>query len=82
MDNGQYAEAERVFGLSGALVMYRATALQAVRFEDEFFDHDFFAYKEDVDLAWRLQHLGWDAWYEPRAIAHHYRGMYGPDGVG
>ncbi len=82
MDEGQYDKPEQVFGISGALVMYRGSALQGVRFEDEFFDTDFFAYKEDVDMAWRMQHLGWDAWYEPRAVAYHYRGMYGPEKMG
>ncbi len=37
-------------------------------------DRDFFAYKEDVDLAWRLRRWGWSAWYEPEALAWHARG--------
>ncbi len=82
MDLGQYDEQCEVFGISGALALYRASALQDVRFEDEFFDHDFFAYKEDVDLAWRMQHAGWDARFVPEALAFHYRGMYGPEKMG
>jgi GT2 family glycosyltransferase len=82
LDQGQYEEQEHVFGISGALVLYRASALEEVRFEDEILDHDFFAYKEDVDLAWRLQHRGWDALYVPQAVAYHYRGMYGPEKSG
>lgn len=82
LDQGQYEEREHVFGISGALALFRASALQEVRFGDEILDHDFFAYKEDVDLAWRLQHRGWDALYVPRAVAYHYRGMYGPEKVG
>lgn len=82
MDQGQYDEVVDVFGVSGALALYRARALQDVRFEDEFFDHDFFAYKEDVDLAWRLQHAGWDARFVPEAMAFHYRGMYGKEKMG
>ncbi|MFH1404941.1 MAG: glycosyltransferase family 2 protein [Patescibacteria group bacterium] len=78
-DEGQYDDEQEVFGNSGALVMYRAKALQDVRFKDEFFDHDFFAYKEDVDLAWRLQHAGWKAMFVPSAIAHHYRSMFGKE---
>lgn len=39
-------------------------------------------YKEDVDLAWRLQRLGWHAWYEPAALAWHGRSASGPSGVG
>ncbi len=82
MDEGQYDEAVEIFGVSGALALYRAQALQDARFEDEFFDHDFFAYKEDVDLAWRLQHLGWSARFVPDAVAFHYRGMYGKEKMG
>lgn len=39
----------------------------------EYFDEDFFAYKEDLDLSWRLQLRGWKARYEPRAVAYHFR---------
>ncbi|MBI4713814.1 glycosyltransferase family 2 protein [Candidatus Uhrbacteria bacterium] len=82
MDKAQYDESREVFGISGALVLYRASALQDVRFEDEFFDEDFFAYKEDADLAWRLQKFGWDARFVPDATAFHYRGMYAPEKLG
>lgn len=82
LDEGQFESAESVFGISGALALYRASALEEVRYEDEILDHDFFAYKEDVDLAWRLQHAGWDALYVPQAVAYHYRGMYGPEKSG
>lgn len=78
LDRGQYEEQENVFGISGALALYRASALEEIRFGDEVLDQDFFAYKEDVDLAWRLQHAGWDALYIPSAVAYHYRGVYGP----
>lgn len=40
---------------------------------NEFFDQDFFAYKEDIDLAWRLQLYGWSGWYLPQAICYHHR---------
>ncbi|MEK7620156.1 MAG: glycosyltransferase family 2 protein [Patescibacteria group bacterium] len=82
LDEGQYKKQEKVFGISGALALFRASALEDIRFGDEVLDHDFFAYKEDVDLAWRLQHTGWDALYVPRAVAYHYRGMYGPEKSG
>lgn len=82
LDEGQYGAQEHVFGISGALALYRASALAEVRHLDEFFDQDFFAYKEDVDLAWRLQRVGWDALYVPRAVAYHYRGVYGSEKSG
>jgi len=40
----------------------------------EYFDEDFFMYKEDVDLAWRMRLYGWRAVYEPEAIGYHMRG--------
>lgn len=40
----------------------------------EFLDGNFFMYKEDVDLSWRLTLLGWKCWYTPEAIAYHGRG--------
>src|SRR3989339_238656 len=82
LDQGQYDEETFVFGISGALVLLRAASLEDVRYEDEILDHDFFAYKEDVDLAWRLQQAGWDALYVSRAVAFYYRGMYGPEKSG
>jgi len=39
----------------------------------EYFDEDFFAYKEDVDLAWRMRLYGWKSIYQPKAIAWHDR---------
>lgn len=79
LDVGQYDQTQKVFGISGALTLCRASALEQIRFDDEIFDASFFAYKEDVDLAWRLQYAGWDSLYVPQAVAYHYRGMYGPE---
>jgi GT2 family glycosyltransferase len=41
--------------------------------EREYFDVDFFSYKEDVDLAYRLRLFGWRAWFLPEARAYHDR---------
>lgn len=82
MDTKQYDHQRKVFGISGALALYRASALRDVAYQDEYFDNDFFAYKEDVDLAWRLQIAGWQACYVPEARAHHYRGMFGQEKSG
>ncbi|HCE86235.1 MAG TPA: hypothetical protein DEP08_00325 [Candidatus Jacksonbacteria bacterium] len=83
-------EPREVFGVSGALPMYRRSALEVVKtpmFQEssklygenrqatvyEYFDTDFFIYKEDVDLAYRLRLLGWSAYLVPGAIAWHDR---------
>lgn len=76
-DRGQYNHPGPVFGFSGALVLYRRSALESVRYRDEFIDDDFFAYKDDIDLAWRMQRMGWQAWYDPEALAHHHRTIKG-----
>jgi hypothetical protein len=47
--------------------------LEDVRLLGEFFDEDFFAYREDADLAWRAQLRGWVCWYVPGARAQHGR---------
>jgi GT2 family glycosyltransferase len=36
------------------------------------FDEDFFAYLEDVDLAWRAQWAGWRCVYAPDAVVWHH----------
>lgn len=64
----------RVFGPCGAAAMYRRSALEDAGVDGEVFDESFFAYKEDVDLAWRMNLLGWDALYVPEAVGTHARG--------
>lgn len=68
-------ETQEVFGVSGALMCFRASALSAVRWGREYFDEDFFAYKEDVDIAWRLKNLDWRSIVVPSAVAYHRRGI-------
>ncbi|HEY2427865.1 MAG TPA: glycosyltransferase family 2 protein [Acidimicrobiales bacterium] len=68
-----------VFGPDGAVAVYRREALEDVALPfgpegaPEYFDEDFFAYKEDVDLAWRLRLRGWRTLYVPSARAWHLR---------
>ena len=63
-----------VFGVSGAAAMYSRRMIEDISVEGEFFDGDFFAYKEDVDVAWRAQLLGWQGFYDADAIGYHERG--------
>lgn len=73
-DMGQHDRPEEIFSICGAAVLYRRSMLDDVRIDGECFDEDFFAYKEDVDICWRAQLLGWTALYHPGATAHHLRG--------
>ena len=72
-DHGQYERAEYVFGASGATALYRRAMVEDVSIDGEFFDEDFFAYREDADLAWRAQILGWKCLYVPAAVGWHVR---------
>ncbi len=88
IDRGQYDEACEVFGVSGAVAVYRREMLVDLEVEvrdrrgrllrTEVFDEDVFAFFEDVDLDWRAAMRGWSTWYEPAAVAHHERGGAGP----
>ena len=73
LDQGQFEMPEFVFGATGAAALYRSQMLQDIAIEGEFFDEQFFAYREDADMAWRAQLLGWQCLYTPRAVAWHVR---------
>jgi GT2 family glycosyltransferase len=74
VDHGQYDHQPRVFGVSGTAAVYRKSALEAVRLGgSEYFDPDFFAYWEDLDLSWRLRLGGYECVYVPKAIVEHGR---------
>jgi GT2 family glycosyltransferase len=73
VDCAKYERREYVFGTSGAAGLYRRRMLNEVAFDGEYFDESFFAYREDADLAWRAQWLGWRCLYVPEAQALHVR---------
>ena len=81
-DDHQFDEPGEVFGADGPCPVFRRIALEdvAIAMDDgkEYLDGDFFAYKEDVDLAWRLRLAGWNAQYVPSAIAWHGRSAAEP----
>lgn len=72
-DDGRYAREEPVFGATAAAALYRRDMIEDVSIEGEFFDEAFFAYREDADVAWRAQLLGWDCLYVPAALGYHVR---------
>jgi GT2 family glycosyltransferase len=73
MDTGQFDRGEYVFGASGAAAFYRRTMLQDLKDGSQYFDENFFAYREDADLSWRAQWLGWRCLYIPEANGYHVR---------
>jgi GT2 family glycosyltransferase len=74
-DEGQFERMEYVFGASAAAALYRRRMIADVAHAAEFFDPDFFAYREDADVAWRAQLLGWRSLYTPAAAAYHVRSV-------
>ncbi len=59
-----------VWGAPAALIVYQKNIIQKIGL----FDQDFFAYEEDVDLAFRLNKLGYQTLYIPHAISYHLGG--------
>lgn len=72
-DRGQYERREYVIGATGAAALYRRAMAEDISAGGEFFDEDFFAYREDADVAWRAQLMGWSCLYVPDALAWHVR---------
>lgn len=63
------------WGFTGAAVFLRRRALTDVALGEERFDEDLFAYREDVDLSWRLRLRGWKIIGVPSITATHVRAV-------
>jgi len=75
-DDGRFEAPAWVFGATGAAALLRRAALDDVAYPDgQRFAESFFAYREDAELAWRLQWRGWRCLYVPGAVAGHRRGF-------
>jgi GT2 family glycosyltransferase len=73
-DHGRFNRSAWVFGGTGAATLYRRSALEDVAYPGgEVLAESFFAYREDAELAWRLQWRSWRCLYEPFAVASHSR---------
>lgn len=66
-DEGQFDRTMPVLAGCGAAVLYRREAFVA----GGGLDADFFAYLDDLDLALRVQLLGYSGVYLPNAVAYH-----------
>lgn len=75
VDNGHYLNYEYVFGATAAAALYHRKMIQDISISDEFFDPDFFVYREDADVAWRAQLFGWRCIYTPNARGYHVRNV-------
>ncbi len=68
-----YAEAEDVFGCTGAAALHRRAMLLDVAEDGDAFDERLFAYYDDLDLSWRAQLRGWRCRFEPSLVVVHAR---------
>lgn len=75
VDNGHYLKREYVFGATAAAALYRREMIDDISLDGEFFDPDFFVYREDADVAWRAQLMGWRCLYTPHARGYHVRSV-------
>src|SRR5271166_4253587 len=75
VDNGHYLQHEYVFGATAAAALYRRRMIEDISIQNEFFDPDFFVYREDADVAWRAQLMGWRCIYTPHARGYHVRNV-------
>jgi len=66
-------DCEEVFGPSAAAALYRREMLEEIGL----FDECYFAYYEDVELAWRARRAGWRCLYAPRAHVLHVHSATG-----
>src|SRR5271169_3860787 len=73
VDNGHFRNYEYVFGATAAAALYRREMIEDISIWGEFFDADFFVYREDADVAWRAQLMGWKCLYAPYARGYHVR---------
>ena len=77
-DTGQFEKEEEIFGPSASAALYSREALEKTKLPgDNYFDDDYFAYYEDVDLAWRLRLSGFKSFYCPSAKVFHVHSATG-----
>ena len=67
LDQPEESGPVEIFGPCGGAALYSREMLDEIGG----FDEDFFAYLEDVDLAWRAQLAGWRCVLEPKARVYH-----------
>jgi GT2 family glycosyltransferase len=74
LDVGQFEKPGFIFGVSGAVAFYRKKMLEEIKQGQDYFDHNFRMFYEDLDISWRANNRRWRAYYIPAAKAFHVRG--------
>lgn len=75
-DRNQY-DKHNILGPSGAVALYRMSALEMIKERGQYFDEKFFMYKEDCDLAYRLYLKNLYSKIIPNSIFYHDRSVSG-----
>lgn len=71
-DSGAYDNFS-IIGPSGAAALWRLSILDKMQNNGQYFDENFFMYKEDCDLAYRAMMAGYHSYLCPNALAYHDR---------
>lgn len=71
-DRGQFDREEFIFAPCAGAALYKKSLFEKIGF----FDEDFFAFNEDVDLAFRAQLGGFKCLYVPTAVVYHKKGGF------
>ena len=70
IDTGQFDRSEYIFGACAGAAFYKEDVFSTIGI----FDEKFFAYLEDIDVAFRAQLAGIKCVYQPKAVCYHQRG--------
>lgn len=68
LEKDKFEIKEEIFGPCGCAALYKKEMLKEIGL----FDPKYFAYYEDVDLAFRARLCGWKCIYTPEAIIYHH----------
>lgn len=74
--SSEHDEETEILGCCAGACLYKATSLLHIQDDaKQYFDETLEAYYDDVDVALRLQWLGYKAYYAPKAIVNHYKNI-------
>jgi GT2 family glycosyltransferase len=77
-DKGQYDGKLDIFGPIGCSALYSRVMLEKIDLGyNEYFDNDYFAYREDDDVAWRGRFAGFICVFVPRSVVYHVHSATG-----
>ena len=70
-NDDKYSKSVEIFGPTGCSCLYKKEMLEDIVIKDEYFDNDFFAFCEDLDLNWRARLRRWKSFTAPMSIVYH-----------